>query len=146
MRHAQVITGFLGAGKTTLINYILTGKFACTGRALGAYGPCHQPVACVWDQDNVWHWAAAAGAPVLWAYTPCGAACRTGRSCWLSCAPTVPVQPSRAAGNHGKRIAIIENEYGEVRLWSHQDRQLLNYCNGRVGTGLACTATAMLLW
>jgi hypothetical protein len=85
-----VVTGFLGAGKTTLINHILSGRRClCTLVDAGASGAPHIG-ACLAHplrQPPVARLAAAGG----------------------------PRRAARArAGKHGKKIAIIENEYGEV--------------------------------
>lgn len=68
-----VITGFLGAGKTTLVNHILQG--ACSSSSAAAAGGAHSAV----------------------------------RPARLSARPL-------AAGKHGKKVAVIENEFGEVGI------------------------------
>jgi ABC-type Mn2+/Zn2+ transport system ATPase subunit len=80
-----VITGFLGAGKTTLVNHILQGK-----RAKREIRP---------QQQRGWLHSSLPTRVLLVTYST------------MRCTH----HHSLFAGNHGKKIAVIENEFGEVR-------------------------------
>lgn len=104
-----VVTGFLGAGKTTLINHILKGGRE-PDRSLGRVprrprmpprGTSRTP--CLVPRPY-------APGPLGWSTSV-----RAGGCAFLLRA-TRAAALATAAENHGKRIAVIENEYGEVGI------------------------------
>lgn len=128
-----VVTGFLGAGKTTLINHILKGArgastdhWAAAKASQRAQGAPQRPAAT--RIGSIGRGPSASSEPGA-----SGAARRRGgreravRRCARrrrtsphplprlslpSRAPCPPAPPE----NHGKKIAVIENEYGEVGI------------------------------
>jgi hypothetical protein len=100
-----VVTGFLGAGKTTLVNHILKG-------AMGAVPVFRHPAGCQLLPPAC---SLVADLPPAWLQQPDHSCmemqCRP--CCCITTALYVTSQTPDSAGNHGKRIAVIENEFGE---------------------------------